>query len=75
MTIVSKPASQLFRDNYDAVFGKARVLPKSFAELWPICKFRDDERGACAFFGARDSTCSERCPAFAPNARLADFIP
>jgi hypothetical protein len=79
----SPPASDAFKKNYP--FGPTKFerelaeekahnqLPKSFAELWPICKFRDDAAGTCGFF-AHKAECKERCPAFNSAVRLSDFI-
>jgi hypothetical protein len=44
MTIISKPANQAYRDNFDATFGRKTVSPKSFEELKPVCKLRDGVR-------------------------------
>ena len=73
MTIVSKPATKAYRDNYDATFGKQPALPKSHAELWPICKYFDDEEATCGFVD-HGYACGDPCPAFGDAACLADFV-
>jgi len=70
MTIVSKPATKAYRDNYDATFGKAPTLPKSFDELRPVCKWRKDIGGAfmCRFH-AFSEVCEEPCPVLSGASR------
>lgn len=73
MTITSKPASKEYRDNFEATFGETHPLPKSFAELRPICKFCNDAAGTCGFF-AHKAECKEPCPAFGAAVRLSLFV-
>jgi hypothetical protein len=69
MTIISKPATDADRANYDATFGKKRALPKNHAELAPICKFNSG--GRCLGLKA---VCGVPCPAFGDDRDVANFV-